>query len=112
MKTCSLARFAAAPELAAIGLDQGTADGQPHADTPGFCGEKGIEDLFRCCGIDARPLVLYRDVSLASIFIGAHGNAYLSTYARTVHGVDTILQKYCNHLADLQPVCFNPLGLG
>src|SRR5262245_44904586 len=56
------ARFVdAGPEPAAMGIDDGSADGQPHPGAAGLRGVEGLENSLEMFRINARPRIAYSD---------------------------------------------------
>src|SRR5262249_8753059 len=82
-----LVRFC--PQSAAMRVDNGAADRQPHPRPPGFRSVERLEDTFQNIRGDARPRIAHGHVNAFILMLGAHQKLPWPRFDRA-HGFNSI----------------------
>src|SRR3984957_845388 len=94
-------RIGAGPKTAAMRLDDPAADGQPHARSIRFGGEKRIENALKASFGKANPAIAHGDKEV-TILRPRRGNVEFAT--PLLHGLDAIEHEIHQNLLQLHPV--------
>src|SRR5208282_5986905 len=100
MKSCSPSAVSACPQLPAMRLHNGSADGQPHAAALRLGGKERGKDLIYLLRWQAHARVTYRELELTVLQFRLHRK--LS--AGVLHGFDGVEHEVHEHLLQLHTV--------
>src|ERR1700676_1094148 len=102
MKSCASSTVAACPQLPAMRLHNGTADGQPHAAALRLGGKECRKDLIHLLRWQSHARVSDRELELTVLQLRLHRK--LS--AGVLHGFDGVEHKVHEHLLQLHTVYY------
>src|ERR1700676_3828837 len=100
MKSCARSTVGACPQLPAMRLHNGTADGQPHTATLRLGGKERRKDLIHLLRWQPHARVTDRELELTVLQLRLHRK--LS--AGVLHGFDSIEHEVHEHLLQLHTV--------
>src|SRR5216684_8820922 len=102
MKSCAPAAVGACPQLPAMRLHDGTADGQPHAAALRLGGKECRKDLIHLLRWQPHARVTDRELELTVLQLRLHRK--LS--ARFLHGLDGVEHEVHENLLQLHTVYY------
>src|SRR3984957_6050055 len=100
MKSCTPSFIGHCPQLSAVRLHDGTADGQSHATTLRLGGKEGRKDLVHLLRWQPHSGVTDRELELTVLEFRLHRKAS----SRVFHGFDGIEHEVHEHLLQLHAV--------
>src|ERR1700758_5684232 len=103
MKSCAPSTVGACPQLPAMRLHNGTADGQPHAAAMRLGSKERREDLIYLLRGQPHARVTDRELELTVLQLRLHRKLA----SRVLHGFDTVKHEVHEHLLQLHTVYHN-----
>src|SRR5688572_1759689 len=92
------------PDAAAVGVDDGTADGEPHSQSLGFGGDEALEDTLQLGGSYADASVRDLDDYAAGLGLARKDRDYARAVLAGADGLTRIHQDVQQHLLELHRV--------
>ncbi len=102
LKGCTAPGSAGGPQAPAVGLDDRTADGQPHTSPVIFGRKECIEDLFRLLRRKSPTGITDRDQQLS--IAGFRPDGKLTSARHSLHGIDAVEHEVHENLLQLHAV--------